>query len=85
MFRVGDRVVVERDERVYPSRGTWPRFRGREGVVVALNRPDGEIGVSWETGRRPVRDRRADSWFRPWELRRLASRPEASQVVSRRS
>jgi len=35
--RVGDRVRIERDETRYPPRGTWPRFRGRRGTVVATN------------------------------------------------
>lgn len=36
--RVGDRVRIERDETVYPSKGTWPQFRGRVGTVVEINR-----------------------------------------------
>ncbi len=34
---VGDRVRIERDETRYPSKGTWPRFRGRVGTVVEIN------------------------------------------------
>jgi hypothetical protein len=34
---VGDRVRIERDERRYSSRGTWPQFRGRIGAVVEIN------------------------------------------------
>jgi hypothetical protein len=34
--QVGDRVRVERDEVRYPSRGSWPQFRGRAGTVVEV-------------------------------------------------
>lgn len=34
---VGDRVRIDRDEVRYPSRGTWPRFRGKTGTVVEIN------------------------------------------------
>jgi hypothetical protein len=34
---VGDRVRIERDEKFYPSRRTWPQFRGRTGTVVEIN------------------------------------------------
>jgi hypothetical protein len=64
-------VRVERDETKYPSRGSWPRYRGRVGTIVQLNRRDGEIGVAFSKPRR-----RADgslladaiSWFLPHEL-----------------
>lgn len=36
--KVGDRVRVDRDEGRYPSRGTWPQFRGKSGTVVEINR-----------------------------------------------
>jgi hypothetical protein len=36
-MNVGDRVRVERDETLHPSKGTWPRFRGRIGTVVEVN------------------------------------------------
>lgn len=36
-MNVGDRVVVERDETRFPSKGTWPEFRGRTGTVVEVN------------------------------------------------
>lgn len=36
--RFGDRIRVVRDETRYPSRGTWPQFRGRTGTVVEINR-----------------------------------------------
>lgn len=36
-FAVGDRVRIERDETRYPSKGTWPQFRGKIGTVVQVN------------------------------------------------
>lgn len=39
--RKGDRVLVERDEFLYPGKGTWSRFRGRTGTVVSVNRDSG--------------------------------------------
>jgi hypothetical protein len=71
VIRVGQPVVAERDEVRYPPRGTWERYRGRRGTVVSINARDREVGVNWEQGDRPVEDMRADSWFKPWELRRL--------------
>lgn len=35
--QVGDAVRIERDEARYPSKGTWPQFRGRVGTVVEVN------------------------------------------------
>jgi hypothetical protein len=75
--RVGDLVRVERDETLYPSKGTWPQFRGRSGVVVEESH--GEYGVA--LGRvRPIdgttRTRgpsgNAVTWFQPWESTTIA-------------
>ena len=41
--RVGNRVRIERDETIYPAKGTWPQFRGCTGIVVEINL--GESGV----------------------------------------
>lgn len=59
-FKVGDAVRVERDETLYPSRGTWPLYRGRPGFVVMVNREGGpngepEYGVILTTTRPPWR------------------------------
>jgi ribosomal protein L21E len=43
-MNIGDRVRIERDETRYPSKGTWPRFRGKTGTVVEINL--GEYGVA---------------------------------------
>lgn len=43
--RAGDRVRIERDETRWPSKGTWPRYRGRVGTVVEINL--GEYGVTF--------------------------------------
>lgn len=65
---------VERDEKLYPSKGTWPRFRGKYGTVVETN--DGELGVVFGKvravssrgsliGNEPV------TWFQNYELRKI--------------
>jgi hypothetical protein len=81
-FRVGQVVRVERDETRYPSRGTWPRYRGRVGTVIRINTADRKIGVTFEAVD-PARvadpaQRRGIvnlSWFGPHELVHLESRP----------
>ena len=72
-IEVGSRVRIERDETEYPSKGTWPRFRGRTGTVVEINL--GEYGVCFSsvTPRTDGRGRfRYDSldvaWFQPHEI-----------------
>ncbi|MCB0942705.1 MAG: hypothetical protein KDB72_20980 [Mycobacterium sp.] len=75
-LRVGDRVRIERDETRYPSKGTWPSYRGKAGTVVTINadavRPHlTEYGIAFGTIRA-----RADgslyggmvTWFRRHEL-----------------
>lgn len=59
-MKIGTRVIVQRDETKYPSKGSWPQFRGRKGVVTCNN--DGEIGVSFCQGTT------ADAYFQPYEL-----------------
>lgn len=81
-FSVGDLVRIERDEKRYPSMGTWPRYRGKPGVVVMLNQEDGEIGVEVGAARARYRpdgrglqyDSAAVAWFLPHELRRVGAR-----------
>jgi len=74
---VGDRVRIERDETRYPSKGTWPQFRGRTGTVVEVNadlkRPHlTEYGVSFgATRRRPNGSLHGDhvvTWFKVYEM-----------------
>lgn len=68
----GDRVRVERDEQRWPSRGTWPRYRGREGTVVTVNRTDREYGVAFGSVRERANGSLSGSdvvtWFRAHEL-----------------
>ena len=68
---VGDRVRIERDETRYPSKGTWPQFRGRIGTVVEINL--GEYGVVFGKVRKPRSNgsiAMAEAvWFQPYELR----------------
>jgi len=72
--KVGDRVVIERDENLYPSKGTWPRFRGKTGTIVEVNL--GEYGVVFTKVRKPRSNgsiAMADAvWFQPHEVRVLA-------------
>jgi hypothetical protein len=46
---VGTRVVIERDENLFPCRGTWRELRGRLGTVVEIN-PDRRAGHLTEYG-----------------------------------
>jgi len=43
--RIGTKVRIQRDEKKYPPKGTWKRFRGRNGTVTCTAL--GEIGVSF--------------------------------------
>jgi hypothetical protein len=73
---VGDRVKIERDEQLYPSKGTWPYYRGKTGTVVEHNL--GEIGASFgkvTPTKDPVKAKRAlrwepedVHWFQPHEV-----------------
>jgi hypothetical protein len=70
-FKIGDVVKVERDERLYPSRGTWPKYRGRIGTVVTALQ-QGEVGVSWKPHAATYGAKMgADAWFHPHELTKL--------------
>lgn len=69
-MKIGTRVIVERDETKYPSRGSWPRFRGKRGTVTGTSL--GEIGVSFSGGKE------AEAWFQRYELRAINSRKKKS-------
>ncbi len=83
-FEVGDRVRIERDETRWPSKGTWPQFRGKTGVIVQVNvdrrRPHlTEYGVAlgWVAPRSDGRtqfswDPKSLAWFKVHEMYRLA-------------
>jgi hypothetical protein len=67
--KAGDVVTVERDEKRWPSRGSWPRYRGRTAMVVSLNRPAGEVGVTFtRIGATDLASCKANSWFLAHEL-----------------
>lgn len=57
---LGGWVRCERDTR---SRGTWPRYAGRVGMVVSINRPACEIGVRFTAD-----TAEGITWFLPDEL-----------------
>lgn len=91
--RVGDRVLIGRDEIKHPSRGTWPQFRCRVrcrvGTVVEVNL--GEYGISF--GKVTIRRSRPSTsdwksndvaWFQPHEVRLLGQRAAAQPPDARR-
>ena len=66
---VGDQVRVERDETKHPSKGSWPRYRGRVGAVVELN--GHRIAGPIEYGVTFTKAVRNEAWFQRHELTRL--------------
>jgi hypothetical protein len=67
--KAGDVVTIERNETRWPSRGSWPRYRGRTAMVVSVNQGAGEVGVTFtRIGATDPASCTADSWFRPHEL-----------------
>lgn len=60
-LRVGDRVRVERDESRWPSKGSWPRYRGKTGTVIVASNY-GEVGVDLN------HQQKVTAWFLPHEL-----------------
>ena len=85
IITVGSRVRIERDETRYPSKGTWPQFRGKTGTVVEINL--GEYGVVFGKARSPRPNgsiAMAEAvWFQPHEIRALA--PERALSGPRRT
>jgi hypothetical protein len=83
---VGDRVRIERDETRYPSKGTWPEFRGRTGTIVEINvdrkHPHlteygvafGKVSSAGKSAKR-THNWEADSvtWFKDYEMSPLAA------------
>lgn len=71
----GTRVRIQRDETRYPSKGTWPQFRGRTGTIVDIN-PVGpgpnEYGVTFS------KSPRAEYWFKAYELTPLKTGPSGT-------
>lgn len=65
-MKIGTQVIVQRDEKKYPSRGTWPRFRGKRGTVTGTSH--GEIGVVFCADYAFTTAKRADAWFQRYEL-----------------
>lgn len=46
-MNIGDRVKVERDEKLFPARGTWRYFRGKTGEIIEINK---QAKGPWEYG-----------------------------------
>lgn len=65
-MKIGTKVIVQRDEKKYPSRGTWPRFRGKKGTVSGTSH--GEIGVQFCNDNAFEPKNGADAWFQRYEL-----------------
>lgn len=86
-MNVGDRVVITRDEKQHPPKGTWHRYRGMTGTIVTINRDAQrphltEYGVTFGkvTQAEVIHKRRLDwnsedvVWFKLHELRCLSPR-----------
>lgn len=83
-MNVGDHIKVQRDEKLFPSRGTWSRYRGKTGYICVINEGGGkddtdEYGVvltihrpAWrkepDRGHELSYDSDAVLWFAPHEL-----------------
>jgi hypothetical protein len=64
-LRVGTSIIVQRDETRYPSKGTWPQFRGKTGAVIEINRAGRgatEYGIAFG------KVQRVAAWFKAHEL-----------------
>ncbi|WP_197283483.1 hypothetical protein [Mycobacterium sp. Marseille-P9652] len=78
---VGERVRIERDQTRYPTKGTWPQFRGKTGTIIEVNaeikRPHlTEYAVAFgSVSRRPNGSLAGGdtAWFRVYEVRPLAA------------
>jgi hypothetical protein len=84
---VGDRVRIERDEIDYPSKGTWPQFRGNTGTITQINGNGSEFGVVFGNVRiRPdgsLHGSDVVTWFKIYELTALAPRRDAERRSGR--
>ncbi|OBG28384.1 hypothetical protein [Mycobacterium sp. 852002-51057_SCH5723018] len=89
---IGQTVRIERDETRYPSKGSWPEFRGRTGTVVEINldrkRPNlteygvafGKVTAASPQARRATRwDHAAVAWFKVYEICALATQRHAER------
>lgn len=70
-MNIGDAVVIE---RAAPSKGTWPRYAGRRGVIVGVSVQETpgrrryiEYGVSFD------KTSNVTAWFLPSEVRKAES------------
>jgi hypothetical protein len=82
-FTIGDRVRIERDATRYPSKGTWPQYRGKIGTITEINadrdRPHlTEYGVIF--GNPKTLHRSGVTWFKYYELATVCTR--AAQINS---
>lgn len=78
-FSLNQRVRVQRDEEAYPSRGTWPRYRGQVGTVSRLNPEDDEYGIMF-TPEGSSRTGGIVYWFKAWELAAITEQTFQGEV-----
>lgn len=86
---VGDHVRIERDEKRYPSKGSWPFYRGKAGTVVEVNDGPGgpvEYGVVF---RKPPAgpwrkwwNSASVAWFKGYELETGPTRSQRPLAAS---
>jgi hypothetical protein len=85
--RPGDRVRIERDETRYPSKGTWPQFRGRVGTIVEINLDEYGVVFGKVTPRTDGRGKFSHgdivTWFKRHEIAREAATVAAEGANSR--
>ncbi|WP_063042187.1 hypothetical protein [Nocardia grenadensis] len=91
-FRPGDKVRIERDETLYPPKGTWPRFRGLVGTVTEVNRDRThahltEYGVIFTKPRTPrengsIAAGASTTWFKRHELVSAGTRKDLATEVT---
>lgn len=48
VIKPGDSVIIERDHKLYPPKGSWSSYDGRLGTVTTINRADAEYGVGFQ-------------------------------------
>lgn len=84
IINTGDSVIIERDLKLYPSKGSWSQFESRLGTVCTINRGDAEYGVGFQSPRiddlgyihaGPV------TWFRLHELEVVTEGTETAAAV----
>lgn len=66
-MNIGDRVKIERDEKLRPVRGAWRQYRNKYGTLMEINK-NGK--GPWEYGVAVDNDP-VTAWFKKYEVRPL--------------